>query len=367
MRIRSIHSLTENDRLAKAIYNENGQILLKKGVTPTSGMITRLKKKGISYVYIEDELTEGIVVSDAIGEKTRAQSLKTIQSSFQSMSDKLVLGKSIDMDKFTPAFSNVIKNILSEVKANGEAISMLSDVFCYDSYIFHHSLNVAVYALALGRKYGLMEKELEELGLGAILHDVGKISIPVEVLNKQDKLTDEEFCLIKEHSTVGFEMLRKSHTISMVTAHCAFQHHERLDGSGYPRGIKGKDIHLYAKLIGLVDVFDAVTANRVYRKAMLPHEGLELLYSGADTKFEKEMIQAFAKTVAIYPLGLEVRLSDGRIGIVAKQNNNISSRPVVRIITEEENMVTPYEINLEEHLDVMIVSCENCLSQHAAS
>ncbi|MDG5788913.1 HD-GYP domain-containing protein [Evansella sp. AB-P1] len=364
MRIRSVHSLKENDCLGKAIYNENDSILLNQGVSLTKRMIERLKEKGVSFVYIDDKETEGIITDDVIKESTKQESIRTIKENFTNISQSLKLGKTIDMDKLSPTFSNVVNNILSDIHSNKEAVSMLSDVFCYDTYVFQHSLNVTIYSLALGKKYGLSEKQLEELGLGAILHDIGKVAIPIEVLNKEETLTFEEFALIKEHTNIGFDMLRKAHTISLLTAHCAFQHHERLDGSGYPRGIKGDDIHIYAKIIGIADVFDAVTGNRVYRKAKLPNEGLELLYSGAATMFDKEMVEAFSKTVAIYPIGLEVALSDGRMGVVSKQNGDFTSRPVIRILSEEGKQVTPYELNLMEHLSITITSCETALTQN---
>ncbi|MFA9559870.1 HD-GYP domain-containing protein [Evansella sp. AB-rgal1] len=368
MRIRSISSLRENDCIAKPIYNEHGQILLNKGYTLTSSMIHRLKEKGVTYVYIEDNTTKDIYVDDVITDRTRIESLEVIKDNFLTISKEMTLGKSIDMDKLSPSFSRIVTNILTEITSHKEAVSMLSNVFCYDSYVFHHSLNVTVYSLALGKKYGLNAKQLEELGLGAILHDIGKIAIPLEVLNKTDSLSDEEFRLIQEHSTIGFDILRKSHTIPLLTAHCAYQHHERMDGSGYPRGISGKDIHLYAKLIGVADVFDAVTANRVYRKARLPHEALEILFAGVNTLFEKDMVEAFAKTIAIYPVGLEVKLSDGRTAVVAKQNPELPSRPTVLVINNDEGeAVEPYELSLLEHLNVTIVSCETTLSQEVAS
>lgn len=360
MKLKSIHSVFNQDCLAKPIYNDLGQTLLKSGVILTDKMIGRLKEKGISYVYVDDPFTKDIIVNDTINGKTRTKALKTIQDNFKTVSAQMTLGKSVDMDKLTPSFSHLVKNILTEIQSNNEAISMLSEVISYDSYVFHHSLNVTVYAIAIGKKLGLNQSELHELGLGAVLHDLGKMGIPLEVLNKSDKLTEEEFKLIKSHASIGFEMLRKSFTISLVTAHCAFQHHERIDGSGYPRKIAGNDIHYYAKIIGVADVFDAVTSNRVYRQAMLPHEGLELLYSGVGTLFDKKIVDCFAKTVAIYPVGLEVKLSNGQEGIVAKVNSQLPSRPVIRVIKNEPQNERQYEGNLDlsTELNITIVSCE---------
>ena len=164
--------------------------------------------------------------------------------------------------------------------------------------------------------------------------------------------------MIKSHSVEGFELLRKAQTIPLLVAHCAFQHHERLDGSGYPRGISDKEIHDYAKIIAVADVFDAVTSNRVYRPAMLPHEGLELLYSGVEQKFQTKIVKAFKHAVAIYPVGITVILNDGRKGVVAQQNVGLSDRPIVRILEENGHTVDPYEINLENELSIVVIGCD---------
>lgn len=364
MRLKSIHSVIAQDCLAKPIYNDLGQTLLNSGVSLNDKMIKRLKNKGISYVYIEDSFTDDIYVEDTIQGKTRTKALKTIQDNFKTISAQMSLGKSVDIDKLSPSFSRIVKSILTEIQTNTEAISMLSEVISYDSYVFQHSLNVTVYSVALGQKVGLNQSELQDLGLGAMLHDLGKMGVPLEILNKSGKLTEEEFDLIKSHASLGFEMLRKSFTLSLLTAHCAYQHHERLDGSGYPRNLEGDDIHYYAKIIGIADVFDAVTSNRVYRQAMLPHEGLELLYSGVDTLFDKKLVDSFAKTVAIYPVGLEVKLSNGKKGIIAKVNPQLPTRPLIRVLKDEHQRSTEMDIDLAVELNVTIVECETVIEQY---
>ena len=143
--------------------------------------------------------------------------------------------------------------------------------------------------------------------------------------------------------------------MSLIIAHCAYQHHERLDGSGYPRGIKGEDIHPFAKIIAVADVFDAMTSNRVYRKAMLPHQALEVLYAGSGTLFDANVIEAFRSSVAMYPNGMVVELNDGRKGIVTDQNKGVTDRPVIRIIEEYgQEIQTPYAMDLSTELDKVI-------------
>ncbi|MFE4705261.1 HD-GYP domain-containing protein [Peribacillus simplex] len=161
------------------------------------------------------------------------------------------------------------------------------------------------------------DKNLEILGLGAILHDVGKMLVPLETLHKTGKLTEKEFEQIQKHADYGFHLIKNVHTVSLIVANCAYQHHERLDGSGYPCRIKGDEIHYSGKIIAVADVFDAVTSNRVYRKAMLPHRGLEVLNAGVGKKFDNTVIEALRRAVAIYPNGLSVELNDGRQGVVS--------------------------------------------------
>ncbi|MBB5173527.1 HD-GYP domain-containing protein [Texcoconibacillus texcoconensis] len=362
MRIKSIDAVSDGDVLGRAIINDEGQALLQAGVTLTKNMATRIKARGVSYIYIEDDLTDDIVPEQPIREKTRTKAVKTIKDCFTFIEKETVLKKSINVDEMADAFTDVITQILNDIQSNQHAISILSDVYCYDSYVFHHSLNVTVYSVALAKRLGYNGRQLEEIGLGAILHDVGKMAVPSEILQKPGKLSDEEFDAIKYHAEAGFEFLRKSHRFSLLTAHCAYQHHERLNGTGYPRRLKGNDIHPYAQIIGVADVFDAVTSHRVYRKAMLPNEGLELLYSSVDTQFSKELVQTFAKTIAVYPNGLEVTLSNGLEGVVAQQNEHYTTRPIVRVLKKDGETLAPYDLDLLEELDVTIVHCQETLA-----
>ncbi|ADH98677.1 HD-GYP domain-containing protein [Salisediminibacterium selenitireducens] len=360
MKLKSINAVKKNDVLAKPIYNDEGQVLLNASVKLSESMISRLQDKGVSFVYLEDPDTDDIFVNDTLPPEKKAKAVKTINKSFKTIAYRISEGKNLDIDDLTVDFASVVEEILNTVTTEKDAITMLSNVMNYDSYVYQHSLSVTVYAIALGKKKGLNMKQLKELGLGAMLHDVGKMGIPIEVLNKKQKLTDEEFDTIKQHAELGFDMLRKSKTLPLLAAHCAYQHHERLDGSGYPRKIGEKDIHLYGQILAVADVFDAVTSHRVYRSAMLPHEGLELLQAGSGTLFNRELVDLFAKTVAIYPVGLEVVLSDGSAGVVKMNNPLIPDRPVIKVLRDAhgQRFDEPYELDLTERLNITIVKCE---------
>ncbi|MDT8858677.1 HD-GYP domain-containing protein [Alkalihalobacillus sp. MEB130] len=366
MRLVAVRSVTAGAILAKPIYNDNGQILLCEGVELTERSLTRLYELGISFIYIHDKRTNDIEIETGVSLETKRKALKAIKSEFQAISNQVKLKKSLNLDHFEKDFAVIIRAILSDIKNNDNALTLLSDMFVYDSYIFTHSLNVTVYTLGLAVDLGFSDKQLMDIGLGSLLHDVGKMVIPLEILNKPGRLTDEEFQVMQEHSMAGFNILRNIPNLSLLSAHCALQHHERLDGTGYPRGLKHDDIHYYAKMIAIADVFDAVTSHRVYRKPMLPHEGLELLYSGVGNQFDQNLVEAFRRTVAIYPVGLTVTLSDQRVGIVVKQNKQLSTHPVVRII--EENGVElkeTYDIDLMKQYNVTIVATEATLAAAA--
>lgn len=358
MRLVETLSVEVGTKLGKVIYNEKGKILVNKGVTLDGRMLKRLIQLGITYIYIEDKQTEDIIFKDPISNPLKQKALTTIVDTFKQVQSNPISSRSFVLEKSVKEFKAIIQHIMSELNETPELMSILSDVCVHDTYIFTHSLNVTLYSLAIGIELKLPSSQLEDIGLGAIMHDIGKVAIPKEILLKPERLTNEEFTVIKTHATEGFELLRNTQTVPLLVAHCAFQHHERLDGSGYPRGIKEQDIHDYAKIIAVADVFDAVTSNRVYRPAMLPHEGLEMLYAGVERQFQTKIIKAFHKSVAIYPNGITVELNDGRKGVVVQQNVSLSDRPIVRVFEENGCKISPYEINLEKELSVVVTGCD---------
>lgn len=358
MRLVATKTISEGTELAKAIHSDTGRVLIQKDMKLTSKMIQRLQQLGITYVYIKDAITEDIVIKPPISDELRIEAIQMVKNSFSDLQNNGYTKNSYIFSRIGEKMTQMVTHILDEIKNQEEVLSILSDVLISDDYIFNHSINVTIYSLALATELGLPQKQLEQIGLGSMLHDVGKVFIPETILQKEGKLTDYEFEIIKTHTEEGFNFLRKSANIPLLVAHCAYQHHERLDGSGYPRGITDKEIHPYGKLLAVADVFDAVTSNRIYRDAMLPHEGLEILYSGSDRLFDKEMVEAFRRTIAVYPNGLGVKLSDGRSGIVVSQNKHVLERPIIRILREAFEEVAPYDIDLSKQLNVMIVSCE---------
>lgn len=356
MRLISIQNCKPGMRLARNIYNDEGIVLLGEHVELTETMIRRLEQLGIHRIYIEDPRAEDIVIRENISEETRREALRTIRETFQNYMNEAKQGRMFSNPHLGKDFRRVLDMIIDELKEHEQAMIMLNTIHVSDHYLFQHSLNVSIYAIMLGTALGYTYDQLRVLGLGAMLHDIGKTLVPQEILLKPDKLTEEEMRIMRRHPEDGFRMLKDNPNIPLIAAHCALQHHERLDGSGYPRGMKGDEIHDYAKLLGIVDTFDAMTTHRVYKPAALPHEAVEVLYAGAGRLYDAHMIQLFRDRVAIYPPGTTVELNTGEIGIVVDINASLPHRPVVRIIADEngQELKEPYEIDMSKKLNIVI-------------
>lgn len=355
MRLVSVKNCTTGQLLAKSIYNENGVILLNVNAELNQSILNRLLKLGIEYIYIHDPLTDDVVLEDPISEETRFRAITTIRSSFQQLRDEGHAERPFNYFR-SREFKQVMAMILDDLENNQQAMMMLSMIPATDRYLYQHSLNVCIYATMLGISTGMNREELMTLGLGALFHDIGKTQIPEKILHKPGKLTAAEFEQMKEHTTFGFELLKDEPNISLLVAHCALQHHERIDGSGYPRNLKGDQIHDYARWIGMVDAYDAMTSNRVYRDGMLPHQAMEWLYTQSGILFDHKKVEVFRNRFAIYPLGVTVQLHTGEVGVVVDINTSTPHRPIVRIIRDIDGqpLTQPYEIDMSKKLEVMI-------------
>ena len=253
------------------------------------------------------------------------------------------LGRSIDGDRAARTVDKMVDSIFR----NPDAITSLSRLKSFDDYTFQHSVNVSVLALALGRHLGIVKDELRRLGIGAILHDVGKMRVPEEVLNKPGRLTDEEFEVMKAHTLHGAKILMDTHEVPNESAAVALNHHERFNGRGYPRGLQGMGIGKFGLIAAIVDVYDAVTSDRVYHKGMPSHQALQKIYEWAKTDFYPVYVQRFIQCVGIYPVGSVVRLDTGEVGIVCRQNHVELLRPWVRVVRGAGGEPLPHPVDVD--------------------
>ncbi|RKD24237.1 hypothetical protein BEP19_07480 [Ammoniphilus oxalaticus] len=364
MRIVATDQCLPGTILAKPIYNSDGIKLIGAGTELTKAMIERLKLLGISIIYARDELSEGIEVVDAVPLKTRIEAMQVIRSVFSSIQESSRQGsKRFSSQVKVNDLTRVFENLITVIKDSNQTMSLLSEIHDKESHVFSHSINVTIYSIALGIRLGFNDGQIKEIGIGALLHDIGKMQIPSTILHKPGRLTNDEFFEIQKHPAFGFDLLKKQYEISYLSAHCAFQHHERWDGTGYPRGLKGKEIHPYARLMAVCDVYDAMTTQRVYRKALLPNESMNWIQSQSSILFEEKMVDAFRQTIAPFPIGLTVRLNTGETAIVSEPHPDAPDRPVVRIIKEPngETLIQWREIDLNQYPELEIVETHSLI------
>jgi len=253
------------------------------------------------------------------------------------MLNEAKMGKIIDTKKAKFLVTELANNIVE----NLDASMWLTQLKSRDEYTAIHSLNVCVLSLTFGRALGLSKGELNVLGLGALLHDIGKMQIPLKILNKPGKLNEEEFEIMKSHPSKGYEMLLEDQSLPIEVLNIVRSHHERISGKGYPDRLPEKNISYYTKIVSITDVYDAITSDRVYHDGMTPHEALKNLYDWMPNNFDTELIQSFIKTIGIYPVGSVVELMTGHIGLVVKLSESHRLKPVVMLIMDRNKEYYP--------------------------
>lgn len=335
-------------KLAKPLYSAEGTILLHAGIELNERFVNRIKELDVSYLYIEDDLTQDIDIPDVISEKTRVEAVV----SAKNIIDQIKVGKGVDAGQA----KKVANTLVDELAKNQNVLLNFTDLRTCNDYLFNHSVSVAVLSIMAGIKLGYDELRLRDLGVGALLHDVGQTQVSKEILNKKSRLTPEESKEVRKHPVLGFEILRKNPDISLISAHCAFQHHERFDGTGYPRGLKGKEINQSAHIVAIADVFDALTSDSPYRKALSVHEALTIIGRYGNSFFDNELIQIFTDNIAMYPIGTVVRLNNNQIGVVVDISRESMNRPVIRIIIDENRkaLTSLIEIDLSKNTQLYI-------------
>ena len=266
----------------------------------------------------------------------------------RSMMGDVRLGKAVSLEDAEP----VVEAITSSVLRNSNALMGLIGIKNKDDYTFLHSVSVCTLMIAFGRSLGLAGEELRQGGIGGLLHDIGKMKVPDEVLNKPGRLTDAEFDLIKKHPGDGHAVLLETAGIGAVPLDITRHHHERLDGSGYPDRLAGDAISVMARMAAIVDVYDAITADRCYHKGMPAAEALRKMWEWSSAHFDQKLLQAFMRCVGIYPVGSLVRLESGRLGVVTEQNESSLLTPRVRTFfsTRSNGYIKPEVVDLGRKL-----------------
>lgn len=335
--------LREGMILARSIFAEDGRVLLRGGAKLRSSYVTRLRQMGIPAVYVLDP-GEVYQESDIVSEQTRSVAVAEVRRAFNAVA----VGRSINLR----AIHESVDTVLHEILSTRSPVLGLSEIRASDSYTYCHSVNVCIVSLLLGIQCGLSMMDLRLLGVGAILHDIGKIHVPHEILNKSGPLTREEMAVMQGHTKWGFDHLRVYRDLNLLSSLVAYQHHERLDGSGYPQGLREEKIHRYSRFVMVADVYDAMTADRVYRKAATPTEALSHIQSMRGISFPSEVVDALARVVGPYPCGARVLLNTGELARVIDVNPMLLERPKVRVLQAPyiNRLSAPFDIDLQRDI-----------------
>lgn len=329
----------------------------RQGFIRNDATIEKIGRLGVKYVYIDTE--RGLDSEDAepahevdqaneaalnrVGEETPVAfrrvdvademvSALAIHQQAQGLVGNLMqdvkLGKAIDLSPV----HELAHDLQGSVFRNHNALACLGRIREKDNYLLEHSVNLSVLMSIFGKSVGHSSDVLHQTIVGALLHDIGKILTPDEVLHKPGRLTAEEFAVMKEHALHSFNILSSTEGIGELSILTAAEHHERMDGTGYPKGLKGEEISVYGRMVAIADVYDAITSDRVYHQGMTPTQGLKKLLEWSGDHLDPKLVRQFIRCLGLYPVGSTVLLESGRLGVVIEGNEDDQRLPVVRLM-----------------------------------
>lgn len=343
MRLISVNKIKEGDVIARDIISYEGGILLKSSSKFKNAFRQRLIERNIYEIYIEDEKSEGIFPQDIINPKIRLEINRDVKTEFDYLKNNLEMN--------VQNMSKVAENLVAELTRK-DIVCDVMDLKMNDDYTYQHCIGVAILTAIVCRKMQISEQHVQKIVMGALMHDIGKIIIPKNVLNKPGKLTDDEYQLLKSHPEIGYKIVEKNAFLSPITKLAILCHHEREDGRGYPLG-KGEELHIGAKIVAACDVFHALLSNRPYRPALSVKDVIVIAQM---EKINVPIRQTIESILAFYPVGSVVLLSNGDVGIVEKNFVQDVRRPLVKVISNiKSNQKTLYRINLQEEMGIHIV------------
>ena len=328
---------------AQSIYNPLGASYLTKGMELSPTYIERLEKAGFDGVTVTsmDPKLKLAPPDDIVQEKTRISAIQNVATAFHSVEEN---------GTFDPApLQGISENILQDIIAQQKNLVQLTDIRLHDTYTFAHSVNVAILSSLLGVLLKLSREEQLKLTLGGLLHDIGKITVPYEILTKAGHLTDDEWSVMQGHPEAGRQRLKKMFPNDTLLSTIALQHHEHIDGSGYPNHLKGEQIHRYGRIVAIADVYDALTSVRPYKRAYTPSVAHRLMATCSPGHFDLDLLKLFFDNVAIYPVGTILKTQEG-YAIVKKVEFGYTLTPVVCVFANREGKLlnAPSDLDLKE-------------------
>ena len=319
--------------IVKPIY-KGRRLLLAANHKLTQNVVNIMRRNNYPGTFVYDEYSDYDDLKSLLNEEIRAELLEA--------------AKDFDIDKVVYLSNDLVNDLLSK---DSDFVLELNNLSIYDSNTFEHSVNTALMATSCGIGMGLDNEDLAHLSAAAILHDCGKMAVPLEILNKPGKLDDREMQVMQHHVQYGYDMLYTKYNIHSSIRGAIICHHENWDGTGYEKGLKGEEIPLFARIIHVADVYDALLRKRPYKSSLSQSECIEYLMGGGGTKFDFSCITTFLKYISVYPVGTDVVLSDGRIARVVKNHRGYLERPTV--VTDNEVLDLANDMKL---LNITVIS-----------
>jgi HD-GYP domain-containing protein (c-di-GMP phosphodiesterase class II) len=340
-----INDLVSGMYIAKPIYSLNGDLLLESGTKINKKIINSIRNTGITAVFIYAE--------SLIDMHTKLETVNIMYKHFNECMDieSFSKRKGVIPDQAYDDIKKVMNKIFNIIKNNNEVLVDIKNIMEKDFYTYEHSLNVSVLSILVGLEIGYSEEIVIDIGIGALLHDIGKILITDSILNKPGKLTKEEYEIIKRHPVFGYEFIKDNKGLSELTKEIVLYHHERIDGSGYPEGIKINSIKngKYINIVSFLDVFDAMTNDRIYKEKMPIYLALEFVSSQVPTILDMKVFEVLKSRISPFPPGTYVELTTGEKGIVVKNNHEEPTRPTIKVLFNQEGEA----VEDEQYIDLM--------------
>jgi HD-GYP domain-containing protein (c-di-GMP phosphodiesterase class II) len=389
MRRIAVRDLAPGMVLARAVHSERGELLLNADVPLTERYVNLLKDRGFATVFIRDEATDDIEIEDIISERVRVTVTANVCRVYEAMERATAAYKdqppaTIEQELQSPEFARVvhehqayyelqddIEEIVDEVLA-ADVLTGINTLRTFDSYQFIHALDSTATAVMLGRRLHYSHEELKRLASGCLLHDIGMVMVDRQIQSKSGRLNPDEQERVRRHPQVGYEMLRKLRPTEVLANHVAFQHHERQDGTGYPRGLHGNNrvhrgavdrsasgrIVIDAEIVAVADVYDALGSDRSYRPAYPPDQVVKMMRRVAGSHLNREIVNQLLSVLPIYPLGTDMVVMSGPHsryrGIVSRVHKDELDRPTVRLLFDpERRRIDPIELDLRQTDDVI--------------
>lgn len=355
MRIVPTEMIPENAILADSLYTLDGRILLKEGAKLTKNLISKINANSIFTVYIYDEHSD-VEINKLVDPHLRHQGMMLIKDIFDAAGNRNTqnewMPKSIF--KYMDGLTKLTDDILYDLNSARDAQLEYIDIKNVDNYLYSSALNTAILSVLIGWDVGLNQDMIKHLFIGAVFHDIGMALLDPEVTYKREALTNDEKIQVLMHSKKGHAYLKEHAFLSAYVKAITLQHHEHLDGSGYPNRISGAEIHKLAQIVGIADIYDAMTSDRPYRRALAPAEAIEYIMGAAGRYYDMDLVNIFVRKINPYPTGSLVELNDGRTAVVDSVPKGFPLRPDVRIISGMPGNYTYEAVKLRENNSLII-------------